>query len=372
MINDDQALIPRPSPLVDPAQLAEGAADAIREILAAGASLNTDRSYRSALRYWAAWYLGRYGQPIRLPAPEAVVLQFVVDHLARPRPDGGWRHELPPVLDAALVATGAKAALGPWKRATIEHRLSVLAGVHRVRDLANPCEAPAVRQLLKRARRAAAQRGESPTKKAALTREPLEAMLATCDDSLEGLRDRALLLFGFASGGRRRSEIAAAQAEQLRRVGAQAFAFHLGISKTDQSGTASSSGGAKPLVGRAAAAVAAWLAAAGIHEGALFRRLWGPRVGPSLSPAAVGAIVQRRARLAGLGDDVGGHSLRSGFITEAGRQHVPLAEVMALSGHRSVASVMGYHRTGALTESVGARLLDDVDAPLSGPGETAS
>ena len=50
----------------------------------------------------------------------------------------------------------------------------------------------------------------------------LEAMLATCDDSLEGLRDRALLCFGFASGGRRRSEIAAADLRDLRRIGAAA------------------------------------------------------------------------------------------------------------------------------------------------------
>lgn len=44
-------------------------------------------------------------------------------------------------------------------------------------------------------------------------------MLATCDDSLEGLRDRALLCFAFASGGRRRSEIAAADLRDLRKVG---------------------------------------------------------------------------------------------------------------------------------------------------------
>lgn len=51
---------------------------------------------------------------------------------------------------------------------------------------------------------------ERPTKQTAITRAELEAMLATCDESLEGLRDRALLCFGFASAGRRRSEIAAA------------------------------------------------------------------------------------------------------------------------------------------------------------------
>lgn len=359
MKTDPSLPAPRPHPLVDPARLAEGAAEAIREILAAGASANTVRSYRGAMRYWAAWYLGRYGRPIALPAPAAVVLQFVVDHLARPRADGTWRHELPPALDAALVAAGTKAALGPWKRATVEHRLSVLSGVHRLRELPSPCEAAAVRELLKRARRASAQRGESPRKKAALTRAPLERMLATCDDSLEGLRDRALLLFGFASGGRRRSEIAQAQVAQLHRVAEAQYVFQMGASKTDQAGVASVAAGGKPVVGRAALALEAWLNASGISGGPLFRRLWRGRVGPGLSPAAIGAVIQRRARAAGVEGDIGGHSLRAGFITEAGRAGVPLADVMALSGHRSVVSVVGYHRSGALIESAGARLLED-------------
>lgn len=67
----------------------------------------------------------------------------------------------------------------------------------------------------------AVKRGERPRKKTAITLAELEAMLATCDDSLEGLRDRALLCFGFASGGRRRGEVAAADLRDLRRIGPQ-------------------------------------------------------------------------------------------------------------------------------------------------------
>ena len=71
-------------------------------------------------------------------------------------------------------------------------------------------------------------------------------------------------------------------------------------------------------------------------KGAIFRRLWKQRVGPALSPAAVGEIVQRRARLAGLEGDFGGPSLRSGFVTEASRQGVSLPAIMQLTEHRSV------------------------------------
>lgn len=42
---------------------------------------------------------------------------------------------------------------------------------------------------------------------AAITRAVLEAMLATCEEDLRGIRDRAVLLVGFAAGGRRRDEL---------------------------------------------------------------------------------------------------------------------------------------------------------------------
>lgn len=284
-----------------------------------------------------------------------MVLQFFVDHLPRVDAEGMFRWELPAALDAALVAAGAKAAPGTWKRSTVEHWLSVLASVHRLKDLRGPSGSLRVRRLLRSACRASAQRREAPAKKAALTHDPLEAMLATCGDDLEGQRDRALLRFGFASGGRRRSEIAGARLEQLQRLGLETSVFQLGRSKTEQAAPTASSAGGKPLLGRVAVALKAWLAPAALptapsSDGS------GAHVGPALSPAAVGALIQRRALRAGLTSATGGHSLRAGFVTEAGARGVPMAEVMA--GHRSVASVVGYHGTGASTIDVAARLLD--------------
>lgn len=61
-------------------------------------------------------------------------------------------------------------------------------------------------------------------------------MLATCDDSLKGKRDRALLLFAWASGGRRRSEVAAADMKFLKRLAPGAFSYELAFSKSNQSG----------------------------------------------------------------------------------------------------------------------------------------
>jgi len=342
--------------LVLPEQLARQAADAVRELLAEAAAANTTRSYATALRYWAGWHQARYCVDLVLPVSEAVAIQFLVDHIQR-KNKTGLVSELPPAIDHALVAAGLKAKVGPLKLSTVVQRVAVLSTAHKLKRLANPCELPSVRTLLSRARRAAVRRGERPSKKTAITRAELEAMLATCDESLEGLRDRALLCFGFASGGRRRSEIAAADMRDLRKVGDDGYIYRLEYSKTQQAGAKADSAPDKPILGRSAEALSRWLAAAGIREGALFRRIWKGRVGPALLPGSVATIVKRRALMAGLEGDFGAHSLRSGFVTEAGRQGVPLPAVMAMTEHRSVASVVGYFQAGAAEDNPAARLL---------------
>jgi len=80
---------------------------------------------------------------------------------------------------------------------------------------------------------------------------------------------------------------------------------------------------------------------------------------PATVKAIVGEIVQRRAKLAGLEGDFGGHSLRSGFVTEASRQGVPLPAIMAMTEYRAVSSVMGYFQTGNASTNSAARLLED-------------
>lgn len=342
--------------LVLPEQLAQQAADAVRELLAEAAAANTTRSYATALRYWAGWHQARYGIELTVPVSETVVIQFLVDHIQR-KNKTGLVCELPPAIEQALVAAGLKAKIGPLKLSTVVQRIAVLSTAHKLKRLTNPCELPSVRTLLSRARRAAVKRGERPAKKTAVTRAELEVMLATCDDSLEGVRDRALLCFGFASGGRRRSEIAAADMCDLRKVGEDGYIYRLEYSKTQQAGVTADSTPDKPILGRSAEALSGWLKAAGITEGAIFRRLWKGRVGPALLSGSVASIVKRRARMAGLEGDFAGHSLRSGFVTEAGKQGIPLPAVMAMTEHRSVSSVIGYFQAGAAEDNPAARLL---------------
>jgi hypothetical protein len=53
------------------------------------------------------------------------------------------------------------------------------------------------------------------------------------------------------------------------------------------------------------------------------------------------------------------HSLRAGFVTEAGRQNMPLPETMAMTGHQSVATVVGYFRAESAVGNKASRLLDE-------------
>jgi hypothetical protein len=96
------------SSLMLPEQLAHQAADAVRELLAEAAAANTSRSYAAALRYWAGWHQARFGIELALPVAEAVVIQFLVDHIQR-KNKAGLVNELPPPVDHALVAAGLKA-----------------------------------------------------------------------------------------------------------------------------------------------------------------------------------------------------------------------------------------------------------------------
>lgn len=357
--NTDQLALVDATPLA-PHFLALNAQEAAAAFLAAGTAANTVRSYRSALAYWSAWLQLRYGLPLGdAPLPATVAVQFVLDHLARPLADGTWTHLLPPSIDAALVTARVKAKLGPLAFNTVSHRLAVLGKWHRINEWDSPCEASALKALLREARKAQSRQGISVRKKTAMVLEPLQALLATCDDGVRVLRDRALLLLAWRGGGRRRSEVVGLQVGDVRQLDADTWLYSLGVTKTDTSGVHRE----KPLRGPAAQALAAWLDTAQAKSGPLFRRLYkGNKVGATgLSADQVARIVQRRAKLAGLEGDWAAHSLRSGFVTEAGRQGVPLAEVMAMTEHRSVGTVMGYFQAGSLLNIKATTLISDID-----------
>lgn len=336
----------RQSAQLTPHELSEASAQAVADLLREGRARNTLASYKSALRYWAGWFAVRYGKPIQLPVPVPAVLQFIVDHADRQE---GERlvHELPHALDAALVKAGTKGKRGSLSLNTIQHRLAVLSKAHQVSCEKNPCADARVRELMAMTRRAYVKRGALPHKKDALIRDRLMAAVETCDESLRGHRDRALLYFAWSTGGRRRSEVAAADIQFLTKTQDGEYSYNLAHSKTNQAGVDRPENH-KPLVGEAAQAMAKWLEGAGIKEGRLFRPI-GPKnqLGAGLSADAVADIVSKRCAMAGILGDYSAHSIRSGFVTAAGLLGASLGDIMALTGHRNIQTVMGYTRPGA-------------------------
>jgi integrase len=209
-------------------------------------------------------------------------------------------------------------------------------------------------EVLNRARRASLRKGFRPAKKLAAHWEILERLIAQCGDGVIGVRDRALVLFAFSSGGRRASEVSEAEYRRLQRIGGE-WVYNLGLTKTDKDGDS----GAVPLAGLAGAAVEHWITVSGIVDGPLFRGLdpTGRVLKARLSERGVRRIVKKLAEKAGLNPmDFGAHSLRSGFMTETGLRGIALAEAMGLSRHRSVQVAAGYHQAGTGLNNKAARL----------------
>ncbi len=111
----------------------------------------------------------------------------------------------------------------------------------------------------------------------------------------------------------------------------------------------------KPIQGAAAAALGAWLKVLleyRITHGPIFRRILHDRLLEPLKDSAVRTIIQRRTLMSeqALGK-LSAHSLRSGFVTEAARFGISLGQTMAMTGHKSVQTVMGYYQSGELSAS---------------------
>ena len=184
-------------------------------------------------------------------------------------------------------------------------------------------------------------------------------MLALCPDTLTGKRDRALLALGFA-GAFRRSELVALQVEDLVET-PDGLRVLIRRSKTDQEGQGAEVAILRGCRLRPVEAVQAWLAAAEICTGPVFRSVAkGGRVqAVPLSAFSAAQIVKTYAERAGL-DPVqfAGHSLRSGFLTSAAEAGASVFKMMEVSRHKSVDTLRSYVRRADLFhEHAGAAFL---------------
>src|SRR5919204_198374 len=185
----------------------------------------------------------------------------------------------------------------------------------------------------------------------------LERMLLKLPNTRVGLRDRALLLLGFA-GAFRRSELVALNVADLEET-EDGFRVTIRKSKTDQEGQGQTIGIMRGSAACPVRAVKAWLATAGISEGAIFRPVPGEVAAERLAPRAVANIVKKYARQLGLPiNDFSAHSLRSGFLTSAARRGASVFKMRDVSRHTSMDVLQGYVRDAELFhDHAGAGLL---------------
>ncbi|KQV78149.1 tyrosine-type recombinase/integrase [Rhizobium sp. Root1220] len=340
--------------------------ETLRHLVNEGMGKNTLRALTSDLAYLQAWSLAATGTPLPWPAPEALLLKFVAHHLWDPEKrisDGD--HGMPHNVDRLLRDQGFLKSVGPHAPDTVRRRLASWSTLTKWRGLTGAFASPALKSAIRLAVRATPRPRKRKSAKA-VTADVLARLLATCSSgSPRDIRDRAMLMVAFASGGRRRSEIAGLRREQLTVEPAipvedgralPSLSIHLGRTKT--SGTDDDE--VVYLTGRPVEALNAWLAAASIDKGSVFRAIdrWGNVSRRTLDPKSVNDIVKHRAVMAGLDPrEFSAHGLRSGYLTEAANRGIPLSEAMEQSRHRSVQQASSYYNDATRRSGKAARLL---------------
>jgi site-specific recombinase XerD len=260
-----------------------------------------------------------------------------------------------PALPESVAAFLAHDLERGTRPSTLGRRIASIRYAHKLAGHPPPTDDERVKATMRGIRRTV---GTAPQKKSPATAERVIAMTLAARTDLKGLRDRALLLFGFASAFRR-SEIVALDCEDLEEteLGLKVTIRH---SKTDQEGLGQTIAVVRGSVACPVSAMRAWLDAAGITMGPIFRSVRrGGHVGGRLSAQSVAEIVKGYAERAGFDrEQFAGHSLRAGFLTSAAKRGASIFKMMDQSRHRSVETLRGYVRDAEIfKEHAGAGLL---------------
>ncbi len=310
------------------------------------------------------------GAPLPWPAPESLLLKFVAHHLWDPvKRAEDPAHGMPANVELGLRAERLLRADGPHASGTVRRRLTSWSILTRWRGLAGAFGAPSLKSALRLAVKASNRPRQRKSKKA-VTRIILTKLLEACaGDRPVDVRDQALLLTAFASGGRRRSEVAALHVEDLadeEPVRANpadkdspplpCLSIRLGRTKT----TTADDDEHVLLIGRPVTVLKRWLSDAQIKNGPVFRRIdqWGNIDRRALTPQSVNLILKARCKQAGLDPALfSAHGLRSGYLTEAANRGIPLPEAMQQSLHKSVTQAASYYNNAERKNGRAARLI---------------
>lgn len=306
-------------------------ADRAKGYAAAAASLNTRKAYAADWKHFNQWC--RRNQVEVLPADPQKVGLYVTACASGDVTIGGKRNRVSTIERRLAALSFGYAQLGESLDRKDRHIAIVMAGIRNTH-------------------------AQPPVQKEAILPEDLRAMLDHCDlATLRGLRDRCILLIGFA-GGLRRSEITGLD------VGREQSEDGLGWVEILPQGLILRLRGKTGLreveIGRGSSpttcpiiALETWLRFSHIKSGPLFRRVTqkGKEVGPNrLNDREVARIIKRTVQAAGLRGDLSearrvdlysGHSLRAGLASSA---EVDERFVQKHLGHSSAEMTRRYQR----------------------------
>ena len=318
-----------PAASSDPLEVVDFAALSSDEAayVAAARAANTLRGYRSDWAEWCAW--ARAQGYAEMPASAEGISRYL----------------------SFLAGCGAKVG-------TMSRRLSGIRFAHRMRDLPDPTTAARVIAVWEGIRRT---HGAPPEQSAPLMPPELWDVVDRCpttrswktakrppEPDLAGLRDRALLLVGFVAA-LRRSELAALTVDQVAEH-PNGLVLAIARSKTNQTAERAELAvlPRARMAGRCpVASLQAWLSAAGISEGPVFRPVsTGNRARVrAMNPSSINVLVQTAAARAGLDPlPYSAHSLRAGFVTYAHLRGASDRSIAHQTRHRSLATLGQYVR----------------------------
>ena len=272
-------------------------------------AVNTERAYKSDLKTYAEFCLmhGFTAVPADLTTLTEYVA-YLASQKPKPAPEGGGVGE-------KKRRKGQQRLTGPHSLATIKRHLASIRKAHQLSGHPLPANLDPLAVVMEGIARTLGKRQEQAQ---AFTVEELRQAIRGLDlTTSAGIRDRALLLLGFA-GAFRRSELVDLNIEDLEFTN-RALLIHLGRSKTNQYGEVEDKAVFQvpnedfcPV-----RSLQAWLDLLGRSTGPVFvkipRSVPGQLATPSdkrLSAISINKLVQKR-----LGADYSAHSLRVSFIT---------------------------------------------------------
>ena len=228
---------------------------------------------------------------------------------------------------------------GQLKSSSIRIAIASISAIHRLNQLIDPSTHPEVKIERRRMHR---NLGRGSKQAQGINLETLKQMIANTDNSLIGLRDRALLLTAY-DGMCRRSELVELRVEDIFRGIDNQLKIKLRRSKTDQDGL----GRWLHLKAETQAAIINWLNRSGIETGKLFRGVCkGNQVSDGLSAAQINRIFKKLARRSKLGPEIvqhiSGHSMRVGAAQDMLAIGENLAKIMQRGRWSKTDTVMRY------------------------------